>query len=682
MPTAISLIAVILCGFLFSFFVIIPGETGFHPVSLFFYFLIITPCVVVFRKILNDQDKKDSLTGGRSRFWIGLIFFGLPIIVAVSYLIVPGLFVYSSVHKILFCTSFFSTVILAVHIVAVVYALYLLENIYRYALLYQRRIGFVSFAGFLILILHQLLFSTRFLLYGCVPLSWIKFAAFIYILPLCAVLWSFSKYRMGSEKIKATRDAVYSSFSLLIVGSLFTAVGVTTSILRIFHIELSPFDFKVLGVTVVFGMTILAGSARMRRRIAKLINRRFYTSAHDYRSQFFSLPKTLVRTDGYDETLEDVLEHLRRTFNMDHAYLFITDEQNGNFQLMPPKERNLPDSVIINNSSSLIATLLKKGDYFGLLQVNDSSSMHIDTDNRSDLAKLKITHVCPVLHYDKLLAVLALRCDGRRDFNTEDTAVVESYASITADLIFKHRILEERLEQKQFESFSHMASFIVHDVKNQVSTLKLLLKNAENNISNPGFQKSLLVSLRSCSENLSNLVSKLSMPPRQDRLKIIKSNISTLIEKLIEDTGLLTSASVEFEKEIEPGLNIEIDENALYYTIKNLVTNALESMEGKKGRLVIKALTIQNSISQFLTRFPGSEGLISKYLVLIAVEDTGKGISEDFLQNRLFRPFATTKDKGIGIGLYQCKTLVEKMGGKILCDSQIDQGTLFCIILR
>jgi len=678
MKTYIPLSLTALLGILFSITSLLQDNTGlFFRFSLNLYFLIITPAIFIFWRILDDRNKKEN----PSKHPLRLFFPFLSIAITITFTVFPDLFIYSRYHDGIFCTSFISTMLLAAHIISVVYALYLLENIYRYAHLYQRRIGFVSFSGFLIIILHQLVFTTRFLLYSWISVSWIKFAALLYIIPLCAVLWSFSRYRIGLEKIKVTREAMYSSFSLLIVGALFTSVGITTLIFRKFNIQISPFDIKVLSVTALFSFTIIAGSARMRRRVAKFINRRIYPQKYDYRSQFFSLYRTLGRTEGYAETLEDVLEHLRRMINAEHAYLFISDEQNGNFKLLPPKERSLPDSVIIKNESPLISTLLKKGDYFGLLRITDDPAMTVKTDNQVAFSKLQISHIAPVFHYDDLLAILTLRCDDKTSFDTETKAVIESYASVISDLLFKHRILIERLEQKQFESFSHMASFIVHDVKNQVSTLKLLFKNAEKNISDPRFQESLLVSLRNCTEDLGNLVQKLSMPPSRNNLKIIRGNVIPLIEKLINDAGLNIIDTVEFTKDLAPELIADFDENALYYTLKNLVVNAIDSMECRNGKLIIKALPLKSSLSWLNEKFPDSEALFTKHDVLIAVEDTGCGMSEEFLRNRLYRPFSTTKDKGIGIGLYQCKTLIEKMGGKIICSSQINCGTLFCIIL-
>lgn len=680
MVQLLSVILLCLTGFIFSGSIILFEIDLVWKFVLFLYFLLPLSLQILLLQMLDEpKSTPDKNIWGKIvslRFVLVLI----PPIIALLTLM-DNVFNYSKSQDLIYCADYISVFMLILHIIVLVYSLYMLENIYRYAYLYQRRLGWVSFAGSLVLICHQLFFSTKWLLYGWVSITWFKYAAYIYVLSLFAILWSFLRYRMIKEKIKVTRDAVYSSFSLLIIGALFTATGLTFTILRGFNITLSPFDFKVMGMSVLFASTILAGSARMRRRVAKLVNRRFYSTRYDYRSQFFSLHRILGRVEGYEETLEELLEHLRKTLNADHAYLFVANEQNGNFELLTPKERTLPDSLVIKSSSPLIETLLKKGDYFGLLSLKKSESMGIHTQNELDFNKLGITDVAAVMHYNSLFAILALRLDRSGGHDTEGTALIEAYASVIADFLFKHRILRERLEQKQFESFSHMASFIVHDVKNQVATLKLLVRNAQKNISNPEFQKSLLLSLQSCTLNLDNLVSKLSMPPRTDKLKKVKTDISSVVKRLIEDSGLNGSPDIELKTDIKPDLFVAVDESAVYYTVKNFVVNAQESMEEKKGNLEIKVLPVKESVEWLMSRFPGSKPFFLSYSVIVSVEDSGCGMDENFLRNRLFRPFSTTKDKGIGIGLYQCKTLVEQMGGKIMCESKIERGSLFCILL-
>ncbi len=65
----------------------------------------------------------------------------------------------------------------------------------------------------------------------------------------------------------------------------------------------------------------------------------------------------------------------------------------------------------------------------------------------------------------------------------------------------------------------------------------------------------------------------------------------------------------------------------------------------------------------------------------LKVSDLGCGMSEEFIRERLFQPFQTTKEKGFGIGLYQCKNIVEAHGGRIEVDSRVGEGTTFTVFL-
>src|SRR5262249_61186259 len=91
-------------------------------------------------------------------------------------------------------------------------------------------------------------------------------------------------------------------------------------------------------------------------------------------------------------------------------------------------------------------------------------------------------------------------------------------------------------------------------------------------------------------------------------------------------------------------LFIFVDGKAVERVVENLVINALEAMPDGGG---LRVATWQDNGSAF-----------------VAVADTGKGMTEDFMRERLFHPFATTKKKGIGLGLYSCPDIIEQHGGR------------------
>jgi signal transduction histidine kinase len=72
---------------------------------------------------------------------------------------------------------------------------------------------------------------------------------------------------------------------------------------------------------------------------------------------------------------------------------------------------------------------------------------------------------------------------------------------------------------------------------------------------------------------------------------------------------------------------------------------------------------------------------LERHRVFVSVNDSGVGMSREFVAARLFRPFDTTKPSGMGIGLYQCRELLRSVGGRLLCTSKEGEGSTFYVLL-
>jgi signal transduction histidine kinase len=161
--------------------------------------------------------------------------------------------------------------------------------------------------------------------------------------------------------------------------------------------------------------------------------------------------------------------------------------------------------------------------------------------------------------------------------------------------------------------------------------------------------------------NLQNLVAKLSDPRTPTKRVRDRSNITHLVERVIQRTAAQAQHKYKVSTELTPDVFVTVDGKAVERVIENLVINALEAMpEGGQLRVSTQQ---QNGHA------------------IVAVADTGKGMSDEFKKDRLFHPFATTKKKGIGLGLYSCRDIIEQHGGTIEVDSKLDIGTEFRIVL-
>ncbi|MGH9834070.1 MAG: ATP-binding protein [Blastocatellia bacterium] len=216
-------------------------------------------------------------------------------------------------------------------------------------------------------------------------------------------------------------------------------------------------------------------------------------------------------------------------------------------------------------------------------------------------------------------------------------------------------------EQKQFESFARLSSVLTHDLKNQILSLSLLVNNMERKFDREGFKEDAMRTLSDSVNNLQNLVAKLSDPRTPTKRIRERANITYLVERVIQRTAAQAAGRYKVSSELTPDIFATVDGKAVERVIENLVINALEAMPEGGG---LRVATWQDNGSAF-----------------VSVADTGKGMTDEFMRERLFHPFATTKKKGIGLGLYSCRDIIEQHGGRIDVASKVNLGTEFKIVL-
>ena len=216
---------------------------------------------------------------------------------------------------------------------------------------------------------------------------------------------------------------------------------------------------------------------------------------------------------------------------------------------------------------------------------------------------------------------------------------------------------EALLEARKFEAFNRMSAFVVHDLKNIVAQLSLMLKNAERLHDNREFQQDMLLTVESSLEKMRRLMLQLregATPPGGSR-GVELAPIVRRLEALASSQGRKLEAA-----EIEP-LSTRGHDDRLERVLGHLVQNALDATPAT-GRVWIKT-----------GRYSGQ--------VRVEIGDTGSGMSEEFVRTQLFRPFNTTKHSGMGIGSYESFQYIRELGGTLDVQSQVGQGTVIVVLL-
>lgn len=221
-------------------------------------------------------------------------------------------------------------------------------------------------------------------------------------------------------------------------------------------------------------------------------------------------------------------------------------------------------------------------------------------------------------------------------------------------------------ETRQFQSFVRLSAILTHDLKNAIEALSLTVSNMERHFDNKEFRADAMKSLTSATENLRGLVDRLSTPVttlsgEHKRPKPV--DLVPMLKQVISMTAEPARDTHEIKINLPDSLFALVDVERMNKVVENLIINALETMHKKKGTLTVVA------------------GKTNDGEPFFSVSDTGEGMSQQFIEDKLFRPFATTKMRGVGLGLYTCREVVRAHGGSIEVGSREGAGTTFRVVL-
>ena len=180
--------------------------------------------------------------------------------------------------------------------------------------------------------------------------------------------------------------------------------------------------------------------------------------------------------------------------------------------------------------------------------------------------------------------------------------------------------------------------------------------------SNPEFQREAFRAVAESVRQMQELIGKLASLPRQLEVDAGPSRINKLVEEVVARGRAAAGARVDICTDLDSSVDTVLaGEDAIRTVVSNLLLNAVEAV-GEGGRIDVRTTREQPWVT-------------------LAVADTGHGMSEEFVRDSLFVPLRTTKPKGLGIGLYQVKSIVEALGGRIRVESRPGQGTTFWVDL-
>ena len=473
----------------------------------------------------------------------------------------------------------------------------------------------------------------------------------IAIVPVLAI----AVHRNGDWTLRLSRTVTWQSLSLVAL----MAYALTT-VLAISALDAFGGSYARLAQTAfVFGsaaaLLTLLSSPAIKAWLRVMVAKHLFHHRYDYRAEWTRFTETLGTPGEGAAPLEERIVK---------AVADVTDSPAG--LLLVADGAGLSVSAGWHWDSAAPAAVAGEG--LAVFLARGSRIIELDSVRAGDAAPAELAAVpqwmidapaawavVPLVHLNQLIgAILLARPPIDRSLDWEDFDLLRIAGRQVASYLAEARAHEQLADARRFDEFNRRFAFIMHDVKNLVSQLTLVARNAERHADNPEFRADMIATLQDSAGRMNDLLARLSQHNSARVEEPVAVELMPIVERVVGRRALNHLVAVGGSRE---AMAIA-DPARLEQALGHLIQNAIEASA------------------------PGVPVGVTVGRATIDVVDTGVGMSASFIRDRLFRPFVSTKDGGFGIGAFEARQLIQAMGGKLDVASREGEGTRFTIVLR
>lgn len=461
-----------------------------------------------------------------------------------------------------------------------------------------------------------------------------------------------------TSKIHLSQKAAFHSATLLIAGIYLLFMAGVGYYVRYFGgdwgraLQLAILCIAILGL----GIVVVSGSMRAKLRV--LVGKHFFSYRYDYREEWLRFTQTLAAQDSPEAMGQQVIRGLANMVESPGGGLWLRDAGQEGYR--QTARWNIPLSEAVEPTASPLSSfLLTSGWVINLEEYRCFPGRYGDLDLPRWLSEVPNAWlVIPLMVGGQMYGFVILASARTQiDVNWEVNDLLRTAGCQAAGFLANMQATEALLEARKFDAFNKMSAFVVHDLKNIVTQLALMLKNAERHRDNPEFQQDMLMTVDHSVERMRQLMMQLregATPPGT----ACGVNLPDIIER-IQKEKMDQGRSVELK--LRDRLATRGHSERLERVIGHLVQNSLDATDAA-GRVWV-ALEKRGDRAA------------------LEVGDTGHGMSPEFIRERLFKPFQSTKQAGMGIGAYESAQYIRELGGEMNVDSAPGKGTRITVIL-
>jgi len=470
----------------------------------------------------------------------------------------------------------------------------------------------------------------------------------------------------GEIDLYPSKAVLHTSVTVVLTGTYLFVVGLLAQIVVRFGGAASFPIATFLVLLGLAGLAILLLSERLRQSLGLFVSRHFKRPQHDFRQVWARFTKALSTILEERPLSATSARLISETFGALSVSIWLFDEQRerlirtGSTSEAKSDYAAKPESIAAKSLAAV--DVAKFSGSFDLRKSKEPWTKCLSEIGTGRFRSGGDPLFVPLIAGERWLGVIVLADRVRAlHYTAEEMDLVKCIGDQIAANLLNLRLTTEVMERKEMEAFQTISAFFVHDLKNAASTLGLMLQNLPIHFDDPGFRQDAFRGIETTASRINELIARMNAFRHGIQLDRAELDINSVVTDAL--AGLNGTRGTELITKFGMVGRVMGDRNQLQSAVTNLVLNARDAVApSPNGQVCVE--TSQN------------DGWI-----VVSVSDNGCGMSDEFVKNSLFRPFHTTKKKGIGIGLFQAKMIVEAHDGSIEVKSALGEGTRLRVLL-
>jgi putative PEP-CTERM system histidine kinase len=496
--------------------------------------------------------------------------------------------------------------------------------------------------------------------------NYVYVRGYVFVILLPFLILAIRRISYWGVAIFVSRDVVLHSTLLLVAGGYLLLMAVVGYLVKFLGGSWSyPLQLVLIGASLILLVSIFL-SHNFRTKIKVFITKHFYANQFDYRVAWVKLTEILSeQQQSLNEVYQTSLNGMLQAVEYESGVLLKLNkngwQQVAKISAGESREYDIVKMQMLQSFFELKTWIIDIG------ELRVKPHQYEELSGKAYLMdSFDYQLIVPIYRQEKLWGMMLLdaKSENVKSLNWEFRDYINAVTAQISNYIFQFEGAKALAENAQFAAFSRMSAFVLHDLKNVMAQIDLILANAKQHKSNPEFIDDTFETLEHTKNRMDNMLKQLTekKTDQRQRQRQLQVDIGSILQSIVKQRcqGFLPLPMVDCESSLLVQIDAEKFANVMYH----LISNAQQATKDI-GTVVINASRFNENGQDY---------------IVVKVTDTGDGMSAEFIETRLFKPFDTTKgNAGMGIGAYDAKNYIEEIGGMITVDSEIEQGTVFTL---